>query len=159
MSAEREETSTYRWARVYVVRIVGLLAIALAVCWFALVFVTAIGSVPAWAGAAAAAGTAAVLLAGAGVLMRPPVLMALTPSGYRIRRVRGAGAASANWTSVRSVETRASWAGPAIVVELTDGSTSTLPLSLLGTRAAEAQHEMHERLNAAYGYRRLDEAG
>jgi hypothetical protein len=115
------------------------------------------GGLPREVGAVAAACTAVVLVGGALILLRPPSLLELSVAGYRIRRVRGVGVASADWTDVHSVETRASSAGPAIVVDLSDGRMSTLPLSLLGPRAAEAQHEMHERLNAAFGYRRLHE--
>jgi hypothetical protein len=156
MTAAGSGVSIYRWSRVYVVRVGGLLMVVLGALWFAFgLAAAASGSVPREVSAVASACTAVVLAGGAWLLVRPPSLLELSPAGYRIRRVRGAGAASARWTDVHSVETRASSAGPAIVVDLSDGGTSTLPMSLLGTRAAEAQHEMHERLNAAFGYRRL----
>jgi hypothetical protein len=153
------ETSAYRWSRVHVIRVLGMLAVALGAVWLVLGLLTAIASLAPWVGGFAAAATAAGLITGAWLMVRPPRLLELSRTGYRIRGVRGAGAYAADWTDIRSVETRASSAGPAIVVDLTDGSTSTLPLSLLGRRAAEAQHEMHERLNAAFGYRRLNSAG
>jgi hypothetical protein len=153
------EVSTYRWSRAHVVRVLGMLAVVLGVLWLALGLVTAIGDLPPWVGAVAAACTAAALIAGTWLMVRPPRLLELSPTGYRIRGVRGAGASAAVWSEVSFVETQASPAGHAIVVDLTNGSTSTLPLTLLGRRAAEAEHEMHERLNAAFGYRRLKSAG
>jgi hypothetical protein len=42
-----------------------------------------------------------------------------------------------------------------LLVLLADGGRSALRLSLLGPRSAEAQREVHERLNSAFGYRRL----
>lgn len=150
--------STYRWSRAHVGRIVGLFAVVLGVSWLILGAATASGSVAPKVAAVAAGCTAAVLVLSTWLLLRPPSLLELSETGYRIRRLRGAGVTAADWSQVQSVQTRASTNGPAIVVDLVNGGTSTLPLSLLGLRALPAQQEMHERLNAAFGYRRLSEA-
>jgi hypothetical protein len=156
VEATGTDMTTYRWSRAQVLRTVGLVAVGLGLLWLG------VGLVSAWAGGkgtgltVTAAVATAVALAGAVLLvLRPPRVLELSPSGYRTFHLRGGGVAAADWPEVRSVETR-SWAGgPAVVVELSEGRTSVVPLALLGLRGREAQQEMHNRLNASFGYRRL----
>ncbi len=152
--------STYRWSRVFVLRIAGLLAMGLGVIWLVLVVASARLS---WGADSTAARICGLLTVGAiavlGVLMlHPPRVLELSSAGYRLRHLRGGGVAAADWSRVESVDTREVPDGRAIVVQLSDSRTSTVPVMLLGARSVEAQREMHERLNAAYGYRRLRQA-
>ncbi len=156
MTTSATDVTTYRWSRAHVLRSVGLLAVVLGLLWLAVGAANAWGHGPGLTLTLCAIFVTSVALAVAGwLLLRPPSVLELSPHGYRISHLRGGGTPSADWSDVRSVETR-SWAGgPAIVVELSGGQTSLVPLSLLGPRAREAQQEMHNRLNAAFGYRRL----
>jgi hypothetical protein len=159
MTATRAGVSTYRWSRVFVLRIAGLLTAGLGVVWVVLV----VASLSLSWGAdsmglkACALLTMAVIIAIGVLLFHPPRVLELSPAGYRLRYLRGGGAPKANWSQVDSVLTREVPDGWAIVVQLSDGRTSTVPVMLLGTRSVEAQREMHERLNTAYGYRSLRE--
>ena len=161
MSAATTDVSTYRWSRAQVLRAVGLLAVLLGLMWLV------VGAVSAWAGAGAAVGSLLWMVAGGltalglavaiWLVVRPPSVLELSPTGYRVLHLRGGGVPTAEWSDVESVHTQALAAGPAVVVELSGGRTSIVPLSLLGLRATEAQREMHNRLNTAFGYRRLGE--
>ncbi len=159
MSPAATDVTTYRWSRAQVLRVVGLLAALLGLLWLL------VGAAGAWGGQGAvtvlslvAAGlTALGLAAGIWLVIRPPRVLELSDTGYRIVHLRGGGVPAAEWSRVESVHMQASTSGPAIVVELAGGGTSLVPLSLLGLRATEAQREMHERLNTAFGYRRLGE--
>jgi hypothetical protein len=156
MSPAAADITTYRWSRAQVLRSVGLGVVALGLMWLV------IGAASAWrgeVGSVLSVPAAAVTGLGLGVaiwlVVRPPRVLALSPTGYRISHLRGCGVPAADWSDVESVETRLATGGPAIVVELSGGRTSLVPLSLLGLRAGEAQREMHNRLNSAFGYRRL----
>ncbi len=40
-------------------------------------------------------------------------------------------------------------------ITLSSGQVTLVPLSLLGDQGGSAEREVHDRLNAAFGYRRL----
>lgn len=157
MSISTTGVTTYRWSRAQVLRPVGLLAVLLGLLWLI------VGVVGEWRGGAAgsllsmaAAGlTALGLMTALWFLVWPPRVLELSETGYRVVNLRGGGVPTAEWSDVESVHTQLMTAGPAIVVELWGGGTSLVPLSLLGLRATEAQREMRDRLNTAFGYRRL----
>jgi hypothetical protein len=152
--------STYRWSRAAVLRLVGVAAVGLGLLWLALALVS--GWLDGGAGATVAgicaALTAAALVCACVLIARPPRVLQLSTTGYRIWHVRGARVPAAEWAQVQAVDTRAGRDGRVILVELSDGRTSVVPVTLLGSRAMQAQREMHERLNTAFGYRSLREA-
>ncbi len=158
MSPAADDVTTYRWSRAQVLRSVGLGVALLGLMWLG------IGTASAWrrdVGSVLSVGGAALtglgLTAAIWLVARPPRVLALSAAGYRIFHLRGGGVPAADWFDVESVETRSATGGPAIVVELSGRRTSLVPLSLLGLRASEAQREMHDRLNSAFGYRRLSD--
>lgn len=159
LSISATDVTTYRWSRAQVLRPVGLLAVLLGLLWL---IVAVVGE---WRGEgagsvltlAAAGLTALSLVTAIWFLVWPPRVLELSATGYRVVNLRGGGVPTAEWSDVASVHTQMVTAGPVMVVELSDGGTSLVPLSLLGLRATEAQREMHNRLNTAFGYRRLGE--
>jgi hypothetical protein len=148
--------TTYRWPLVQVVRSAGLVFVVLGVLWVVVALVH-----PVLGGAARAVVivvsllTLIVTVGAAALAARPPKVLTLTADGYRIHHLRGGGVSSAKWTDVAGVTTVAAPDGPVIVVDL-GARRSVLPVSLLGPRSIEAQRQIHELLNTAYGYRRLD---
>ena len=78
------------------------------------------------------------------------------PAG--MRTTVAAGTTTAEWDDVESVDSGVVRGTPAIVLALTGGRSTVVPLSLLGRRNVEAQRDIHKRLNDAYGYRHLDSA-
>jgi hypothetical protein len=86
----------------------------------------------------------------------PPLIVALTTQGFRLGRHAGGAVRRAHWMSIENVGTDQGPAGPRLVLTLDSGRTSEVPLMLLPRRAEELQREVHERLNAANGYRRLN---
>ncbi|MBA2559127.1 MAG: hypothetical protein H0V07_04440 [Propionibacteriales bacterium] len=158
MSATAGDVSTYRWSRAALLRLMGIAAFAMGGGW------VAIGVLSAWRGMSPLVGgigaglTAVVLLAACWFFVRPPRVLELTEDGYRVHHLRGGGVAAARWAEVQSVDARSSAAGAVLVVDLADGRSSVVPVSLLGSRAEEAQRDMHGRLNRAYGYRSLRDA-
>ena len=159
MSEAPPDVTTYRWSRAHVLRALGILAVSLGLLW------SALGIASGWRGQGnlsalpviAMVVTGAAFVAAAWLFVTPPRVLELSPRGYRISHLRGGGVPAAEWTEVASVDTRPVAGVPAIVVELQGGRTSMVPLSLLGSRAGQAQREVHDRLNTAFGYRRLNE--
>jgi hypothetical protein len=147
----------YRLDRALVLRTAGVVVVAVGVLW--LVFVVAVAAgfeSPPWLTGALVGGTAVLPLVIAARMTWPNRLLELTPEGYRIWAVGEVGQRSAAWRQVESVATEQRATGPVLVLSLTDGSRSALPGRLLGRRFEEAQREIHDRLDTAHGYRRLD---
>ncbi len=146
--------TVYRWSRAYGLRIFGATTIALA----ALCVLAAVVGFPRWSLAL----LGAVALLAIACLLRlvacPLPLIELSSDGYRLRNTRGGGVAAATWSEVDSAASEAGAEGPVMVVKLTDGRSTIVPLSLLGSEAGAAERDFHGRLNTAFGYRRLDEA-
>jgi hypothetical protein len=87
-------------------------------------------------------------------MVRPPLVVVLTTQGFRLGRP--AGGKRAHWMAVENVNTDQGPAGTRLVFTLDSGQTCDVPLMLLPRRATELQREVHERLNTAHGYRRLN---
>ena len=143
--------SVYRLGTAHVVRLVAPFEVLIGIAW---ILTALMGMSHGWTVTLAVI-TVAVAVAGAYLFVRPPRVLSLTETGYVIGFVRTRGRAAARWREVDSVTSADAAGVPVLVFQLTDGGRSALPLSLLGARNGEAQREVHERLNNAYGYRRF----
>jgi hypothetical protein len=150
--AETGAVSTYRLGVAHLIRVAGSLIVALGVIWLVgtLLGVGGPGRV------VLAVLTLAVLIALVVAFARPPRVLTLDHSGYQVRWVRGAGRPRAAWREVAHVTTRGAGNAAMMQFELTDGESTTVPLTLLGADRLKAQREVHDRLNSARGYRKLD---
>ena len=148
------EPTTYRLDAAVVLRVVGSLFVVLGLA--CLVAAVTVGSSPLVLVLALL--TVLLVVVGAVATLRPPRILTLSDRGFRVSLVRGAGTTSAEWEDVESVESGVVRGTPAIVLALTGGRSTVVPLSLLGRRNVEAQRDIHQRLNDAYGYRHLDSA-
>ena len=145
--------STYRLARAHVIRAAGPLSLVLGALWLlAALLDTSVPTRLTLSVVTVVVGAVCALL-----LLRPPAVLRLTSSGYRIALVRGAGVKAAQWVDVASAATAPVGGAVALVFTLNDGHTSTLPLSLLGAQQGEAHRDVRRRLNSAHGYRRLSQ--
>ncbi len=150
------ESTTYRMSRAVVLRVFGRSVFALGAVLLVGVVAGALIDLPAGVIGGAVALAVVALLALTLLVARPPRLLALSTEGYSVHHVPASAVSAARWRSVGGVQTRDSPQGPLVVLALDDGRTSIVPVTLLGARATEAQREIHDRLNAAHGYRRLD---
>lgn len=150
--AGNESPNVYRLGIAHLIRLAGSLVVALGILWL---LATLLG-----AGSglriALAVLTVGCLLALVVLFVRPPYVLRLDEDGYAVRWVRGAGRSVAAWREVDNVTSRRVGDAKSMVFELKDGSTTIMPLTLLGTDALRAQQDVRERLNAAHGYRKLD---
>ena len=145
--------SSYRLARAYAVRPLGL-----AVCGTGLAVIAL-----AVARAADARGwvqtsllVVAVLLVvlsvlAAVVILRPPTILRLDGHGFRVRRMGGAEVAS--WRDVEDVAGEVRAGQRVAYIRQRDGGAVLLPLGLLDTPADQVEREVRRRLDSAHGYR------
>jgi hypothetical protein len=144
-------SSRYRWSRAYGLRIVGALVTVLAVAWVVAVLVGFAG----WSLTLLA--VAALVTVGCVVrlVVVPPVLLEVSSEGYGLHHIRGGGVQRARWSEVAAVDAGSGAGGPVMSISLRDGRATLVPLSLLGGQAVTAERDVHDRLNSAFGYRRL----
>ena len=82
-------------------------------------------------------------------------MLSLDETGYRVRRLRGAGVRAARWREVEDA-VRASIAGhDCVVLRLKDGRTTTIPVDVLETTPDALLEELTGRLDRGRGHRRL----
>ena len=145
-------TSSYRVTRALLLRVGGPIVAVLGLAWV----VVAVLDLSGGGRSVLLVMTVGVLAILGGLMARPPRLLDLSEDGFRVRLVRGVGASRAAWRDVESVETRTVRGAPSVVFSLSDGRVGVLPTALLGSRAIDAQRDIHARLNSAFGYRRLE---
>jgi hypothetical protein len=144
--------TTYRLDKAVVLRVLGPLLILIGALWLVVVLVDAGSTV-----VGVVAGLTVVIVAVAAVaFVRPPRVLELSETGFRVWLVRGTGTSAASWSDVTSVDTHVAQGTRSIVVDLSGGRSTVIPVSLLGRRNPEARREIHDRLNTANGYRHLD---
>ena len=93
-------------------------------------------------------------------VLRPPTVLLLTGAGYRVKVLRGVGPTEASWRDVARVRRQQLGPGPCLVVSLTDGGHTVVPLRLLEGGVANAdslEADLRGRLDQAHGQRRLNQ--
>jgi MFS family permease len=89
-------------------------------------------------------------------IVRPPIVLRLDSTGYRVSRRSGAtGVRRADWRSVERVRTEQRDGRDRVVIQLTTGATTEIPASALATPRTEWLGDLDARLNKAHGQRRL----
>jgi hypothetical protein len=157
-SAVPPADSTYRLAPGVVVRVLGA---ALALVALLLVVVTLLVAVVDLSAAvlvvAAALGVAVVL--GAAVVLTRWRAVRLAGEGYEVRlprMVRGVGVPSAGWREVSEAVTTITPHGlPVVVLKLSDGRTTTVPVTLLAADREEFVRDLQRHLQHGQGLRSL----
>jgi hypothetical protein len=143
--------SRYRWSRAYGLRIVGAVVVVLAVAWV----IAALASFATWSVALLVVAAAATLGCVFRLLVVPPLLLEVSNEGYHVHHIRGGGVQVARWSEVAAVEGGSGARGAVMSITLSNGRVTVVPTALLGDQSVLAEREVHDRLNAAFGYRRL----
>ena len=144
-------SKTYRLDSGHVLQLFGWRLIIAAVLVPVTLLLLGLGGIAATVGYATGAVASLLVIVAVWTLVRPPVVIAVRGDGFALGRITGAGIRSAQWTGVERVDT----VDGKLVIELSGGAQSRVPLGLLPRRATELKRDVHERLNAANGYRRL----
>lgn len=81
------------------------------------------------------------------LLVRKWYVVRLDDQGYRVRFVRGVGAAHARWVDVLDLGTATQAGDDVVVLRLRDGSTTTVPVGFLEGDQEEFVEELRRRLD------------
>ena len=83
---------------------------------------------------------------------RPPVVLRLDDDGYRSRTRAANGLFTGRWLDVEDVTV----ADDVLVFRLVGGGEQRMPLGFFGREKVRLLQDIHERLNTANGYRKLE---
>jgi len=151
-------SSRYRFSAPFVVRLVGVGVVLVAVVVLLLVVLGAVFSPRGAVGLGVLLLVALGLLlavVAAGILARRATVVRFDETGYRVRLVRGAGVAQAEWRQVEDATTATVGGARCVVLRLRDGRSTTVPVGLLATRSEDFVEDLRSRLNQGHGYRRV----
>ena len=138
--------SDYRLAPALAARLVGLLLVVLAVVLFgATALIAVLALTPDLLVVVALLGLVAVFGAGY-VLTRRVSVVRLGEEGYRVRLIRGAGVSAAPWTDVEDAATSSPRGVAVVVLTLTDGRTTTIPVAALAGDREEFVRDLQAHL-------------
>ena len=156
------QQSVYRVARAHVVSVFGRFAVAAGVVVVVVVLTAALTDDLPDPVVGVLLVIVAVCLALSAVaaarVVRRPALLLLSDTGYRVRVLRRAGPTSAPWADVTRVRREQLAPGPCLVLSLTDGARTVVPVRLLEGGAVTADRleaDLRARLDKAHGQRRL----
>ncbi len=144
--------SVYRLERLFALSLFGwrmVVTAALALVAFLLLRFDGFVSVLGWISAGLAA---VIFLAGLLTVLRPPLVVALDAQGFRLGGMAQGDVRKGHWTTVEKVDAEQGH----LVFTLQSGETGSVALMLVRSRATDLQRDVHERLNTAHGYRRLN---
>ncbi len=148
-------SSDYRLSPAFGARLVGLLVVGLAVLVFVATGVVAVLNLHTVVLVPVALAGVAVILALGAQLRRTPVV-SLDDAGYRVRLIRGAGVRQARWAEVEDAVTATARNLPCVVLRLTDGRTTTVPVEALDADRDTFVRDLRSHLKRGQGLRPLD---
>ena len=147
----------FRLAPAIAVRFVGAAFVGIAVVVFLLTFLAAAIKMPfIWVlGLAAVAVLAAV---GLGVALRRIPAVRMDDDGYAVHWLRGAGVRRASWVDVEEANTASQSGIDCVVIQLTGGRTTTVPMPALAAPRDEFVTVLRDQLKVARPTRPLGSA-
>ena len=146
------EMTTYRLDRSVALVTVGVSMIVAAVAVFVAFLLAPLESAARWVGYAAIVVALLSVLVVLRFAIRPPVLLRLDAEGYRSRTRSAGGLFSGRWLDVEDVTI----GDDVLVFSLAGGGEQLLPLGFVGADRLRLLRDVHDRLNAAHGYRRFE---
>jgi hypothetical protein len=144
--------SIYRLDRGVALMTVGICLVVAGVAAFVAFLLMPLDSAVSWIGYAAGVVAAFAIVVGSHYAFRPPVVLRLDDDGYHSRTRSSGGRFAGRWLEVEDVEV----SGDVLLLRRTDGVVQQLPLQFFGGGRLRVLRDVHERLNAAHGYRRFE---
>jgi hypothetical protein len=87
------------------------------------------------------------------LLTRIAVLVRLDDLGYQVRYLRGAGVLRARWSDVDDVVTGFASGQAVVVIRLTDGRTTTIPVNLIAGDSDDFARDIADHARRGHGRR------
>jgi hypothetical protein len=151
--------SVYRVRRAYFARALGRTAVVASVLVLLVVLCLAVSAPGVLVGlfvvlAAIALTVVAVMSVS---LMLPPTLLQLDDVGFRVSKRYSSGPRDGSWFAVTSAASQEGPDGWVLIVQHESGEHTAVPLSLVDVDAVAVEKDVRRRLDAAHGYRGIDE--
>jgi hypothetical protein len=147
--------SDYRLSPALGARLVGLLTVGVALLVFVATGVVALLDLHTLVLLPVAVVGVALVL-GVGAWLRSTPVVHLDDEGYRVRLVRGAGVRNARWKDVAEAVASSPRGIPCLVLRLTDGRSTTIPVQAVAADRDEFARDVREHLRRGEGLRPLD---
>lgn len=149
------EVSEFRFAPAVAARLVGALLVVLALLLGVVTVVVAVAGLPLVVlVVVVVVGVVAVLAVGHRLTRRAAVVR-LGPEGYRVRLLRSPGVTAAAWTDVQEVATATPRGLPVVLLRLSGGGSTTIPVTLLDVDREEFVRILRDHLQRGQGLRPL----
>ncbi len=146
--------SDYHFAPAVGARAVGALLVLLALLLGVATAIVAVVALPVGVLVLVALlGGAAV--AGLHLATRRVPVVRFDAEGYRVRLLRGAGVPQAAWTDVAEAVASTPDGLPVVVLRLTDGRATTIPVTVLDADREQFARDLQAHLQHGHGLRRL----
>ena len=94
-----------------------------------------------------------------GNLLRRTTVVHLDETGYRVRMIRAAGVKDATWKEVEDAGTASPGGIPCVVLHLTEGRTTTIPVQALAADRDDFVRDLRGHLQRGQGLTRLEDWG
>lgn len=147
-------SSDYRLSPALGARLMGLMLVVLALLLFAVTALVALlHGPPDLLVVLAVVGVVGVFGTGYALTRRPVVR--LDEEGYRVRLIRGAGVHAARWKEVSDASTADARGLACVVLQLTDGRTTTIPMAALAADRDDFVRDLRDHLARGQGLRPL----
>lgn len=144
--------TTYRLDRGVALATVGISLVVAAVAVFLAFMLAPLENAARWIGYVAIVVAVIASITTLRFSTRPPVILRLDDEEYRSRTRTPGGLFSGRWLDVEDVTV----ADDVLVFSLTGGGEQRMPLTFFGRDKMRLLRDIHERLNAANGYRRFE---
>lgn len=145
-----DDSATYRLAPALAGRLVGFALVVVAALVLLATAVSAVAGLP-WQVTPLVGGAGLVVAAAlAWWLFRVAWVVRLTPHGYAVRLLRGAGVKGAGWPAVTEVVAASPRGIDCLVLRLDDGRTSVVPVVAVATDRDDFAREVRRRLRDAH---------
>jgi hypothetical protein len=145
-------SSTYRLDRGVAMMSVGICFVVAAVATFLAFMLMPLDNSVRFIGYAAGVVAAIAIVVALHYVFRRPVVLTLDDDGYRSRTRSTQGLFSGRWLDVEDVKV----ADDVLVFSLVRGGEQQMPLGFVGRDKMRLLRDVHDRLNAANGYRRFE---
>jgi hypothetical protein len=145
----------YRLAPQLAARLMGVALVGVGVTVCVATLLIAVFRLPLEALTAVVVLALAMVLVGGLVLGRRGFVVRLTPEGYRVRFVRGAGVKQGRWVDVVDAVTAQVGGSPCLVLRLRDGRSTTIPVEVLAGDREVFARDVQQHLRSGQGERPL----
>jgi hypothetical protein len=144
--------STYRLDKSVALVTVGISLVAAAVAVFVAFLLAPLDSPLRWIGYVAIVVAVLAALMALRFAIRPPVVLRLDEQEYHSRTRSAGGLFAGRWLDVEDVTV----VDDVLVFSITGGREQRMPLEFFGPDRMRLLRDIHDRLNAAHGYRRFE---